>query len=68
VTINLANQKNGKKNAKLYYTHSGDDDFSLTKAVLVRLVTKYKTSMRAQTWAHTKRQARPTKSQTKTSS
>jgi hypothetical protein len=37
VTINLANQKNGKKNAKLYHTHSGNDDFSLTKA-LARLV------------------------------
>jgi hypothetical protein len=33
VTINLANKKNGKKNAKLYHTHSGDDDFSPTKAL-----------------------------------
>jgi hypothetical protein len=33
VTINLANQKNGKKNVKLYHTHSGDDDFSPTKAL-----------------------------------
>jgi hypothetical protein len=39
VTINLANQKNGKKNAKLYHTHWGDDDFSLNKA-LARLVHK----------------------------
>jgi hypothetical protein len=37
VTINLANQKNGKKNAKLYHTHSGNDDFSPTEA-LARLV------------------------------
>jgi hypothetical protein len=33
LTINLANQKNGKKNAKLYHTHLGDDDFSPTKAL-----------------------------------
>jgi hypothetical protein len=39
VTINLAKQKNGKKNAKLYHTHSGDNDFSPTKA-LARLVHK----------------------------
>jgi hypothetical protein len=37
VTMNLANQKNGKKNAKLYHTHSGYNDFSPTKA-LARLV------------------------------
>ena len=37
VTINLANQKNGHKNTKLYHSHSEDEDFSPTIS-LARLV------------------------------